>query len=108
MVLWVGGALLVYSAALCYLELALMVKKSGNTFIFIKDAYSFTLAKPWMETCGSLLSFLMLWSDIVICQPTGSAVLLLALGRYLCRPFFMDCDVMPIYAVKMFALTALS
>ena len=108
MVLWVGGALMVYSASLCYLELALMVKKSGSTFIFIKEAYSFTLTKPWMKRFGSLLAFVMLWSDIGICQPIGSAIPLLALGRYLCRPFFMECNTMPIYAVKMFSLSALS
>jgi hypothetical protein len=75
---------MIYFASLCYLELALMLKKSGSTFIFIKEAYSFTSSKPWMKRFGSLLGFVMLWSDAVIGQPAGAAIPFLALGRYLC------------------------
>ena len=103
--LWVGGALTAYFASLCYLELALMLKKSGSTFIFLREAYSFTKSKPWMKAFGTLLSFLMLWSDTIL--PLGTAIPLLALGRYLCRPFFMECDLMPAYAAKMFSITVL-
>jgi amino acid transporter len=108
LVLWVGGGVMIYFASLCYLELALMLKKSGGTFIFVKEAYSFTSSKPWMKRFGSLLGFVMMWSDVTVSQPVGAAIPLLALGKYLCQPFFMECSVMPIYAVKMFSLSALS
>ena len=98
---------MIYFASLCYLELALMLKKSGSTFIYIKEAYSFTHSRPWMKQFGSLMSFVVLWSDIIVGHPVGAAIPVLALGRYLCRPFFMECDVMPIYAVRMFSLSTL-
>ena len=108
LLLWLVGGVLNYFAALCYLELALLVKKSGSTYIYIKEAYSFGRKKPWMEGIGSLLSFLMVWTDLIIIQPVAGAVALRVIGRYICRPFFIDCEEMPTYAVKMFALTALS
>ena len=108
MVLWLVGGVIRYAAALCYLELSLLVKKSGSTFVFIKEAYSFTKAKPWMEVFGSLLSFVILWSNELLLPPMLNASSLLALGRYLCRPFFINCQDMPVYAMKMFSLTALS
>ena len=107
-VLWLVGGIITYSASLCYLELSLLMKKSGSTFVFIREAYSFTRAKPWMKVFGSLLSFVMLWSDVLLIQPMGNAIPLLALGSYLCRPFFIECQDVPVYAVKMISLTALS
>lgn len=95
-------------ASLCYLELALLVGKSGSTYIYIKEAYSFGRKKPWMEGVGSVLSFLMVWTDLVILQPLGSAIALRAMGQYACRPFFINCpEKMPEYAVKLFALFVL-
>ena len=108
LVLWGVGGVITYAASFCYLELALLIKKSGSTYIYIKEAYSFTRSKPWMEVCGSFLSFLLAWSDIVIGQPSAAAIAFLSLGRYTCRPFFIECDPLPMYAVKSSALFALS
>ena len=99
---------MIYMASLCYLELALLIKKSGSTYIFVTEAYSFGRRKAWMAMFGSMYGFLMVWTDILIGQPVGVAVVLLAMGRYLCRPFFINCEEMPINAVKMFAMFALS
>lgn len=107
-VLWVVGGLLVYAASLCYLELALLLKISGGTYINIKEAYSFGKKKPWMEMFGSLCGFVYVWCDILIQEPLGLAISLLSMGSYICRPFFINCQEMPIYAVKMFALCGLS
>ncbi len=60
-----------------------------------------------MSTFDSLLGFLVAWTDIFIGQPVGNAVVLLTLGRYVCRPFFIDCKEMPRYAAKCFSLTFL-
>ena len=105
LVLWGVGGVIAYAGSLCYLELSLLIKKSGSTYIYIKEAYSFTRSKPWMEKCGSLLSFLLILSDIL---PLGNSIAFLSLGRYMCRPFFIECDVLPIYAVKLSALFGLS
>ncbi len=106
--LWAVGGVAVYFACFCYLELALLVKKSGSTYIYVTEAFSFGRSKPWMETFGSMFGFLMVWTDIMIGQPVGIAVVLLSMGHYLCQPFFIDCQEMSINAVKMFAMFALS
>jgi len=85
-----------------------MLKKSGSTYVYIKEAYSFGHKKPWMDMCGSLLSFVFVWTDVMIGQPLGSAIILLTMGQYICRAFFIDCQDMPENAVKCFALFALS
>ena len=107
LVLWAVGGLIVYGASLCYLELALLVKKSGSTYIYIKEAYSFGRRKPWMDTFGSLCGFLIAWVAVIIIEPVAIAITLMTLGRYICQPFFIDCPEMLISAVKMFALCAL-
>ncbi len=104
LLLWVVGGVFAFCAALCFLEMAHLVKKSGSTYIFIKEAYSFGRRKPWMEQFGSLCGFIVAWMDIVILQPLCFAVVALSLGQYTCRPFFIKCDDVPIYAVKLFAL----
>ena len=108
LLLWLVGGIITTLAAFCYLELALLVKKSGSSYVYIKEAYSFGRKKPWMEGIGSLLSFLMVWTDMIIVQPVAGAVSLRVIGRYICRPFFIGCEEMPTYAIKMFALVALS
>ena len=104
MCLWVVGAVIALSGALCYLELGLMVKKSGSTYVFIKEAFSFGRSKPWMEQFGCLCGFVVAWISVVILQPLGHAIILVALGSYMCRPFFITCDYLPEYAVKFLAL----
>ena len=107
LLLWLVGGVITTFASLCYLEMALLVKKSGSTYVYIKEAYSFSKTKPWMEGVGSFIAFLMVWTDLIIVKPVSSAIVYRALGRYVCRPFFVDCQVMPIYAVKMFGLFVL-
>ena len=104
LILWIVGGVISICGALCFLEMALMVKKSGSTYIFIKEAYSLGRRKPWMEQFGSFCGFVVAWIDIVVLQPLTFAIVALALGRYTCRPFFIECDEVPVYAVKMLAL----
>lgn len=108
MVLWGAGALIAYAGLLCYLEMGLLLKKSGGTYLFVKEGYSFGRSKPWMDTFGSMLAFMYGWSTVTLGEPLGCAIILLSMGRYACRPFFLECQHMPIYAVKFFALFALS
>ena len=99
---------MIYISSLCFLELSLLVKKSGSTYIYIKEAYSLGRTRPWMDTFGSLCGFVVAWTDVLILQPLGLSIISLTIGKYVCKPFFIHCQEMPIYAVRMVALFSLS
>ena len=103
-VLWVAGGLVAVCGALCYLELALMVNKSGSTYIYIKEAYSFGRCKPWMEQFGSFCGFVVSWTNVIILQPLARAIGAIAFAEYLCKPFFKNCDEVPLVPGKLIAI----
>ena len=107
LVLWVVGGSIALVGGLCFCELGVLIKKSGSTYTFIREGYSFRGQKPWLSVIGSLLAFLNIWSSTSIAQPAAIAVGLLTFGRYVCRPFFIGCSEVPIIPVKMLALSAL-
>ena len=108
LILWVVGGFIALIGGLCFCELGVLIKKSGSTYTFILEAYSFKRSgKPWLSMIGSLLAFLNIWSSTVVSQPAALAVGLLTFGRYVCRPFFIGCSEVPIIPVKMLALSAL-
>ncbi len=103
--LWIAGGVVTLCGALCYLEFALMVKKSGSTYIYIKEAYSFGRRKPWMEQFGSFCAFVIAWTNVIILQPLSYAIGALAFGAYVCKPFFINCEHTPTFPVKLIALS---
>ena len=107
MILWAAGGLVALCGGLCYAELGVLVKKSGSTYAFILEGYSFRGKNKCLSMIGSLLAFLNVWSNTLIGQPTSIAVVSLTFGRYVCRPFFIDCLEVPAIPVKMMALFAL-
>ena len=107
LVLWVVGGLIALIGGLCFTELGILIKKSGSTYTFIREGYSFRGQKPWLSMIGPLLAFLNIWSSTAIGQPTAIAIALLTFGSYVCRPFFIGCSEVPMIPVKMLALSAL-
>ena len=107
LVLWVVGGLIALVGGLCFCELGILIKKSGSTYTFIREGYSFRGQKLWLSVIGSLLAFLNIWSSTVVSQPASLAIGLLTFGRYVCRPFFIGCSKVPIIPIKMLALSAL-
>ena len=107
MVLWTAGGVIALFGGLCFCELATLVKKSGSTYAFILEGYSFRRKNRWLTVLGSLLAFVNIWSNTLIGQPTGIAVALLTFGRYLCRPFFIGCSEVPMIPVRLLAFSAL-
>jgi len=109
LVMWVIGGLTAVAGAFCYIELGTFIKKSGGDYTYILEAYSFKKRKPWLEFTGSLLAFLFTWSGVLVTQTTSLAIITMAFGRYLSRPFFIGagCDV-PIWIVRLLALFAIS
>ena len=106
-VIWIFGGIIALLGGLCYIELGLLIRKSGGEYSYIKEAYSFK-KKHWLfEILGSLLAFTYLWSSIFVIRSSGIAVLTLTSARYLISPFYIDCDEFPEKTVVFLALAIL-
>ncbi len=108
LVVWLLGGVVVFLAALCYIELALVVRKSGADYSYLKEIYSFK-GKHWvLNEIGSLLAFLYCWSSVWITRPSSLAIGCLTSARYLVRPVYIDCEEIPAErAVTLIALSIL-
>lgn len=107
LVCWLFGGIVALAGAMCYLELGMLVRKTGGEFAILLEAYSFRKKNPWVETLGSLISFLYTWTTVLLLRGVAVSIITLTCARYLTRPFFIGCEV-PESAVKLLALVALS
>ena len=105
LIMWLIGGVIAIGGGLCYIELGLLIRKSGGEYSFIKEAYSF---KKKLRMLGSLLGFVYTWSSLTVIRPTSLAIITLTSARYLIRPFYIGCDNIPESAVKLIALATLS
>ena len=107
MVVWILGGIISIMGGLCYIELGLLVKKSGAEYNYIKEAYSFK-EKHWIFVAlGSLMSFSYLWASIFVIRSAAIGIICLTSARYLIRPFYIDCDELPEESVVLLALAIL-
>ena len=108
LVVWVIGGVIAAAGGLCYVELGLLIRKSGGEYSYLKEAYSFRNKHRVFEVLGSLLSFLFVWASMLIIRPSSLALITLTCARYLVRPFYVDCDAISESAVKLLAVSILS
>ena len=87
---WALSGALSFIGALCYAELGTMIPKSGGDYAYIKHAY------------GPLLSFLSLWSSLLVIMPAGNAIIALTFANYILEPFYPECEP-PQDAVRLIA-----
>ena len=104
---WVFGGIIALAGAMCYLELGLLVRKTGGEYAILLEAYSFRKKNRWVEMLGSLVSFLYTWTNVFLLRGVAVSIITLTCARYFTRPFFIGCDV-PVAAVKLLALSILS
>ena len=107
-VLWIVGAVVALVGAFCYIELGLLVRKSGAEYAYLMEAYSFKNKNRWFKFLGSLLAFLYSWTAVFYFRAAGMAVISLACARYLTRPFFIGCCDVPEIVVRLLAVSILS
>ena len=91
------------AGAMCYLELELLVRKTGGEYTILLEVYSFRMKNRWVEMLGSLVSFLYTWTNVFLLRGVSVSM---TCARYLTCPFFIGCEV-PEAAVKLIALAIL-
>ncbi|XP_066927844.1 b(0,+)-type amino acid transporter 1-like [Clytia hemisphaerica] len=75
---WIVAGLVALIGALCYCEMASIVKKTGSSYVFILDCY------------GPAAGFLVNWANVFLFAPCDACILLLTIGLYACAPFYED------------------
>ena len=76
LVVWVISSIPCLFGALCFCELATMLRKTGGEYIFIKEAF------------GNVPAFVTVWAQTFIVFPAGRAILAITIGEYLVAPFY--------------------
>ena len=102
MLCWLVGLVIAIVGGFCYIELALIIRKTGGDYAIIIQAYSFR--NQWLQAFGSLLAFLFGWTSLLISGPSSTAIVALTCCRYLIRPFYLDCDEIPESVLKALSL----
>ena len=77
-IVWIMAGGIALLGALCYSELASMVKKTGSSYIFILECY------------GEVPAFVTLWTNLIIIAPCISSVVAYIGGSYICNLFISD------------------
>ena len=106
MICWFAGMVLAMLGGLCYLELSLLIPRTGAEYVYILEGYSFRNRNKWTKVLGSQLAFLFTWAGIFIIRPASVSIVILTCVRYLTRPFYLECDI-PQYLIKALAISFL-
>ena len=68
------------TGALSYIELGLMIPKSGGEYQYLKEAY------------GDLFAFLLAWTNIIVTSPSAFAIIAFGFAQYVTAPFYPGCN----------------
>ncbi|KAL5021221.1 hypothetical protein ScPMuIL_000376 [Solemya velum] len=101
LIIWTMCGLLATMGALSYAELGTAIPESGGEHAYLMYTY-----RPMSKTLGQIPAFLYIWVGIFIIRPTMFAVISLALGTYVVKPFFPMCEY-PDLAVKIVTIVAM-
>jgi len=78
--IWAGCGLLATLSAISYIELALMIRKSGGEYQYLSAAY------------GEAIGFLYAWTAVVVTKPAGIAIIAVGFAEYVTAPFYPGCN----------------
>ena len=95
LVAWVTSSIPCLFGALCFCELATMLRKTGGEYIFIKEAF------------GNVPAFVTVWAQTFIVFPARKAILAITIGEYLLAPFYNMESTTGIWITKGIAIFSL-
>jgi len=78
-IVWILCGLISLFGALCYLELGLLIPKSGGEYQYLMKAF------------GCLPAFLFVWTWVPV-KALAAAILMLIFASYVIEPFFPGCS----------------
>nr|XP_002119371.1 b(0,+)-type amino acid transporter 1-like [Ciona intestinalis] len=77
--IWAACGVLATFGAMSYIELGLMIKKSGGEYQYLKAAY------------GEVAAFLFAWTSIIVTKPSSFAIIAIGFAQYVTAPFYPGC-----------------
>uniref|UniRef100_H2ZQ50 b(0,+)-type amino acid transporter 1 n=1 Tax=Ciona savignyi TaxID=51511 RepID=H2ZQ50_CIOSA len=77
--IWAGCGVLATFGAMSYIELGLMIKKSGAEYQYLKAAY------------GDVAAYLLAWTSIIVTKPSSFAIIAVGFAQYVTTPFYPGC-----------------
>ena len=75
LLLWAIAGIVCLFGVLCFCELAVSLRKTGNQYLFIKEAY------------GNLAGFCTIWAQLFITSPAGKAVVSVTISEHIMGMF---------------------
>jgi len=78
--IWGACGLLATLSAISYIELGLMIRKSGGEYQYLTAAY------------GKAMAFLYAWTSVVISKPSSFAIIAVGFAEYVTAPFYPGCS----------------
>ena len=107
MICWFVGMIIAMCGALCYIELGLLIPRTGAEYVYILHGFSFKKRNKWTELLGSLMAFLYTWTAVIIVRPSSTSIIALTFARYLSRPFYIGCEI-PESVLKCISISVVS
>ena len=107
MLCWLVGIVIAIVGALCYIELGLLIPKTGGDYVYILHAYTCRKQNKWLNCSGSLVVFLYIWTSTFVTGPASTAFVTLTCAQYLTRPLFIGCEI-PVSVLKTLSLFIIS
>ncbi|KAJ8042021.1 Cystine/glutamate transporter [Holothuria leucospilota] len=89
LIMWVVGAFMSSTGAMCMTEMAIYFRQSGGSYIFLSSVY------------GPVVGFVKVWVSFFVYSPCSSAIQSFAIINFLTTPFAGACGSIPDVGTKI-------